>query len=91
MGLGLARVDGDRNVTEMLAILHGRGEVAIVGRRGKQRLWDLAALVPGNGDDVARGLDELFARSAFARSASASTRVSGARIRRSRTPRSPTG
>jgi uncharacterized protein YcaQ len=33
---------GDRNVTEMLAILHGLGHVAIVGRRGGQRLWDLA-------------------------------------------------
>jgi uncharacterized protein YcaQ len=33
---------GDRNVSEMLDILHGRGEVAIVGRRGAQRLWDLA-------------------------------------------------
>jgi uncharacterized protein YcaQ len=33
---------GDRNVTEMLDILHGRGVVAIVGRRGGQRLWDLA-------------------------------------------------
>ncbi len=33
---------GDRSVTEMLDILHGRGQVAIVGRRGGQRLWDLA-------------------------------------------------
>ncbi len=33
---------GDRNVTLMLDILHGRGQVAIVGRRGGQRLWDLA-------------------------------------------------
>jgi uncharacterized protein YcaQ len=33
---------GNRNVTEMLDILHGRGLVAIVGRRGGQRLWDLA-------------------------------------------------
>jgi uncharacterized protein len=33
---------GDRNVTQMLDILHGRGEVAIVGRRSGQRLWDLA-------------------------------------------------
>jgi len=33
---------GDRNVTEMLDILHGRGAVAIVGRRNGQRLWDLA-------------------------------------------------
>jgi uncharacterized protein YcaQ len=33
---------GSRDVAIMLAILHVRGEVAIVGRRGKQRLWDLA-------------------------------------------------
>ena len=33
---------GSRNVTEMLDILHGRGAVAIVGRRSGQRLWDLA-------------------------------------------------
>jgi len=33
---------GERNVTEMLDILHGLGEVAIVGRRNNQRLWDLA-------------------------------------------------
>ncbi|HEX7145311.1 MAG TPA: crosslink repair DNA glycosylase YcaQ family protein, partial [Gaiellaceae bacterium] len=29
-------------VTLMLELLEGRGVVAIVGRRGKQRLWDLA-------------------------------------------------
>jgi hypothetical protein len=34
---------GGRGVTEMLEILHGRGVVAIVGRRDGQRLWDLAA------------------------------------------------
>lgn len=33
---------GGRGVTDMLEILHGRGEVAIVGRRNGQRLWDLA-------------------------------------------------
>ncbi len=33
---------GNRNVGVMLDILHGRGQVAIVGRRGGQRLWDLA-------------------------------------------------
>jgi uncharacterized protein YcaQ len=33
---------GPRRVAMMLDILHGRGQVAIVGRRGKQRLWDLA-------------------------------------------------
>jgi uncharacterized protein len=33
---------GSRKVTLMLELLHGRGAVAIVGRRGKQRVWDLA-------------------------------------------------
>jgi uncharacterized protein YcaQ len=33
---------GDRNVSVMLDILHGRGVVAIVGRRNGQRVWDLA-------------------------------------------------
>jgi uncharacterized protein len=33
---------GSRNVGVMLEILHGRGLVAIVGRRNGQRLWDLA-------------------------------------------------
>ena len=35
----------DRNVTQMLEVLMMRGEVAIVGRRGKQRIWDLAERV----------------------------------------------
>jgi uncharacterized protein YcaQ len=34
---------GSRQVAIMLEVLHGRGEVAIVGRRGGQRLWDLGA------------------------------------------------
>jgi uncharacterized protein YcaQ len=33
---------GNRNVSVMLDLLHGRGVVAIVGRRNGQRLWDLA-------------------------------------------------
>src|SRR4051812_11099789 len=33
---------GSRKVTLMLELLEGRGVVAIVGRRGKQRIWDLA-------------------------------------------------
>ncbi len=33
---------GNRNVAVMLELLHSRGEVAIVGRRGGHRLWDLA-------------------------------------------------
>ena len=35
----------DRNVTQMLEFLASRGEVAVAGRRGKQRLWDLAERV----------------------------------------------
>ena len=35
----------DRNVTQMLEFLMMRGEVAIVGRRGRQRVWDLAERV----------------------------------------------
>lgn len=33
---------GSRKVTLMLELLQGRGVVAVVGRRGGQRLWDLA-------------------------------------------------
>jgi uncharacterized protein len=33
---------GNRNVTIMLEILHGRGEIAVAGRRAGQRLWTLA-------------------------------------------------
>ena len=33
---------GNRNVGVMLQLLEGRGQVAIVGRRGGHRLWDLA-------------------------------------------------
>jgi uncharacterized protein YcaQ len=33
---------GNRNVTQMLTFLAARGEIAIVGRQGAQRLWDLA-------------------------------------------------
>ena len=33
---------GSRDVAVLLEILHVRGEVAVVGRRGKQRLWDRA-------------------------------------------------
>jgi uncharacterized protein YcaQ len=35
----------DRNVTQMLEFLISRGEVAIAGRVGRQRLWDLAERV----------------------------------------------
>jgi hypothetical protein len=36
---------GNRNVTQMLEFLMMRGEVAIAGRRGRQRVWDLAERV----------------------------------------------
>ena len=36
---------GNRNVTQMLEILNARGEVAVSGRVGRQRLWDLAERV----------------------------------------------
>ena len=35
----------NRNVTQMLELLAMRGEVAVAGRRGRQRLWDLAERV----------------------------------------------
>ncbi|HKA09637.1 MAG TPA: crosslink repair DNA glycosylase YcaQ family protein [Candidatus Dormibacteraeota bacterium] len=36
---------GDRNVAQLLEFLNARGEVAIAGRVGRQRLWDLAERV----------------------------------------------
>jgi uncharacterized protein YcaQ len=36
---------GNRNVTQMLEFLNSRGEIAVAGRRGTQRLWDLAERV----------------------------------------------
>ncbi len=35
----------DRNVTQMLEFLASRGEIAVAGRRGTHRLWDLAERV----------------------------------------------
>ena len=39
---GQHRWYGNRHVNHMLATLHVRGYVAVAGRRGGQRLWDLA-------------------------------------------------
>jgi uncharacterized protein YcaQ len=39
---GAHRWWGSRQVAQMLEILHLRGDVAVVGRRGGQRLWGLA-------------------------------------------------
>jgi uncharacterized protein YcaQ len=47
----------NRNVTQMLEFLMMRGEVAIAGRVGRERLWDLAERVyPA--DVVVRSVDE---------------------------------
>jgi uncharacterized protein len=42
----------DRNVTQLLEFLAYRGEVAVAGRRGRQRLWDLAERVYPAGTPV---------------------------------------
>jgi uncharacterized protein YcaQ len=42
----------DRNVTQMLEFLMVRGEVAISGRVGRERLWDLAERVYPSGIEV---------------------------------------
>jgi uncharacterized protein YcaQ len=42
----------DRNVTQMLELLMMRGEVAISGRVGRERLWDLAERVYPTDVDV---------------------------------------
>ncbi|MER5335766.1 crosslink repair DNA glycosylase YcaQ family protein [Micromonospora sp. NPDC002717] len=59
----------NRNVTQMLEFLVMRGEVAIAGRRGRQRLWDLAERVYPAGtpvvplDEARRIRDERLLRS----------------------------
>ena len=42
----------DRNVTQMLEFLASRGVVAVAGRRGRHRLWDLAERVYPAGTPV---------------------------------------
>ena len=42
----------DRNVTMMLELLEHQGLVAVDGRRGRQRLWNLASRVHPPGDTV---------------------------------------
>lgn len=42
----------DRNVTQMLEFLAASGEVAVAGRRGRQRLWDLAERIYPAGTPV---------------------------------------
>jgi uncharacterized protein YcaQ len=57
---------GSRNTAVMLDILHGRGVVAIVGRRNGQRLWDLAERWYPETETVAlREADRLLAERRF--------------------------
>jgi uncharacterized protein YcaQ len=62
----------NRNLTRMLEYLLMRGEVAVAGRQGKQRLWDLPERVyRRNGVDAeAVPLDEAYRRRAERRLAS---------------------
>ncbi|WP_188941435.1 DNA glycosylase AlkZ-like family protein [Nakamurella endophytica] len=46
----------DRNVTQLLEFMVSRGEVAVAGRAGRERLWDLAERVYP--DDPVPDLDE---------------------------------
>ena len=57
---------GSRNVATMLEILHGRGVVAIAGRRNGQRLWDLAERwYPESEKVTLREAERLFAEKRF--------------------------
>ena len=58
----------NRNVSQMLELMVSRGEVAVAGRRGGQRLWDLAERVYPNdpiapAEEARRTRDELRLRS----------------------------
>ena len=58
----------NRNVTQMLELLSARGEVAVAGRIGRQRLWDLAERVypdfePLTAEEAQRGRNERRLRS----------------------------
>ena len=82
---------GSRKVTLMLELLEGRGVVAIVGRRGKQRVWDLAERWYPEAEThlLARGAAGCSKRSAGVRSACASRTANGARIPTRRTGACP--
>ena len=57
---------GTREVTLMLEILHAYGVVAVAGRQGKQRLWDLAERCYPDVDSVSvREADRVLAEQRF--------------------------
>ena len=68
---------GDRNVGRMLEFLCARGEIATVGRDGKQRLWDLAPRWYGDIEPLPHAeADAYFAEARF--------RALGVELRRGR-------
>jgi uncharacterized protein YcaQ len=52
----------NRNVTQMLELLSARGEIAVAGRRGRQRLWDLAERVYPAGTPIVAAADAVRIR-----------------------------
>jgi uncharacterized protein len=57
---------GRRRVAELLEIMHLRGEVAVAGRRGGQRLWDIAERWYPTADSVPlRDAERLLAEQRF--------------------------
>jgi uncharacterized protein YcaQ len=60
--------NNNRNVPRLLEFLEERGDVAVAGRQGRERLWDLAERIypddpPVPAEDAARQRDELRLRS----------------------------
>ena len=70
----------DKNVTQLLEMMVSRGEVAIAGRHGRDRLWDLAGRVYPD-DPVVPAADALRARN--------ERRLSALGIARARGPACP--
>jgi len=71
---------GNRNVTQMLECLTMRGEVAVSGRRGRQRLWDLGERVYGPAGDVVAADEALRIRNERRLRALGIARVKGTAI-----------
>ena len=81
---------GQRQMGLMLELLAARGEVAVVGRQGKQRVWDLAERWYPETETLplAEGAAAATRRSASARSACGSSAAGSSPIRTPRTDRS---
>ncbi len=82
---------GARKMGLMLEILAARGEVAVVGRRGKQRVWDLSARWYPETETIPwPRAEKLIARAAPSRRSACDCSAAGSSpIPRRRTARSP--